>query len=694
MRGLNDNSTAYKLACELLDLTTDQPRKSPAPRQQPPERSRLHENPPTELNVTECQEALRAKPDAEGFLLTDRHLSPDIIDSRRLGYDVKTKRYTLPIYDADENLLDIRLYGPGQKAKVLPWCTGLDTGAVLFGYYEVKHESVLVFTEGEMDCLALCSVGIPAFAVTLGATKWPKVDPDLSEKIILVWGDRDEEGRKHNSVEPENCYRSGALEVYTVSWPEGEEKMDPTSYLQEGGTPKGLRALMDAATLVPKSIRANLTAALVAVSPHPTAAGASAERVEPRSENLLEQAIPRTGFLRTWLDYTTETTESPEQYCLAVGLALMAAAIGRQAYYVWGDTGLYPNIYVALLGRQGSPHKTTPVAMGRRLLNDCWPATTQTIDAPARIGKVIPWDMSVEGLVKGLDQSPQGIIIAGELSALFAVANRSYNQGMSALLADLYDAHDTHERLLKGSLTIIRKPAPTIIGATTLSWFAEQITQVDLHGGLLSRFLYFPAGGPAKKFPIRPKADQKKLNSLKRLLKEDVAGGLSGNCPMQFAPEPLEEYSAYYVADSTFPFEGQLEGFMTRLKISSVKLAMLYQQSACPGSATIELPAWRHSYALVQYLEQSAYRFIDRVGGDDETNRRRRVLAFIRRHPDGVAHSLVLNGIRNCNADQLRRDITTLEQSGLVTVTGEAHGTDTKKRRYLPVANTDVWEDE
>ena len=216
----------------------------------------LHPEAPTDRDVVACHAALLADGDRWTALLADRHLTPDIIDLRRLGYDVQTRRYTLPVYDGDQNLLDVRLYLLGHKPgqpKMLPWKKGLDTGAVLYGYEEIKHETVLVFTEGETDALALVAAGIPAFACTLGAGKWPRTDPDLTGKAVYLVGDRDKSGREHNAVQPANLYRSGAEQVFVVKWPEGEDDgMDPCAYFEQGQDADGFRALLAAAKLVPK----------------------------------------------------------------------------------------------------------------------------------------------------------------------------------------------------------------------------------------------------------------------------------------------------------------------------------------------------------------------------------------------------------------------------------------------------------
>ena len=405
----------------------------------------------------------------------------------------------------------------------------------------------------------------------------------------------------------------------------------------------------------------------------------------PARDDLLNAALPSMGFLANWLDYSTATTEAPKQFCFAVGLSVMATAIGRTAYLGWGDVRLYPNLYIALIGEQGRPRKTTAVTMGQTLISHCFPSIPETAESKARLGRVIPWDVSVEGLVEAYSQTPCGLTVAGELSALLAVTNRSYNIGMAQLLCSLFDCPYEHTRMLKSGLVVIPEPAPNIIGASTLVWLAEQTSQQALEGGLLSRFLYFFASRSGELKPLRPVADQKKFNSLKSFLMKTLLGSLNGGREMSFEPDALAAYENFYYELNEKPPEGALAGFFSRLTVSSIKLSMLYQLSNCPTCTEITLESWQYAEALIRYLQAGAEQFVGQAGASPDTQLRERILAKILAQP-GIKHSDLLNGIRGLSADDFKRHFATLQQAEKVTARGTIGGRGDDARSYWPGA--------
>lgn len=408
----------------------------------------------------------------------------------------------------------------------------------------------------------------------------------------------------------------------------------------------------------------------------------------PEADIPVEDALPTEGWLHDWIDYCGETTEAPTQYHLAVGLAVLAATVGRRCWLPWGDGKLFPNLYLALIGAQGRPRKSTAVSMGRDVLDRCFPSEhipvldkkgKPTGEMKLELGALIPWDASVEGLVGGLKSSPTGIMTPGELSQLLAIMGRSYNLGMAQLVADLYDAPPRYTRLLKKEFILIEDAAPSIVGASTLAWLTQQTDEIALQGGLLSRFAYFFAFRAGELKPFRPIADKRKANKLTKRVHElrDVLQkdprALSWEAGAEMA------YRTFYYQVMTDQPEGPLAGFLSRLAVTAIKCAMLYELAADPTSHAISPTAWDRAQGLATYLQEGARRFVTGATGDEYAKQREKVLAIIRAAP-GIARSTLMKNT-HLSAKQLDEALQTLGQSALVRGT-------TKKGRKGPDATT------
>jgi putative DNA primase/helicase len=120
----------------------------------------------------------------------------------------------------------------------------------LYRYPEVLDadlDSWLFVVEGEKDVNRLWDVGLVATCNAQGAGKWEdKFGEMLRGRRVAVIPDNDEPGRKHARAVAASC--SGkAADVRLVELPGLPDKGDVSDYLDAGGTPKRLLALVEAA---------------------------------------------------------------------------------------------------------------------------------------------------------------------------------------------------------------------------------------------------------------------------------------------------------------------------------------------------------------------------------------------------------------------------------------------------------------
>ena len=79
-----------------------------------------------------------------------------------------------------------------------------------------------------------------------------------------------------------------------------------------------------------------------------------------------------------------------------------------------------------------------------------------------------------------------------EFSSVLGLWQKDYMMGMRELVTDLYDPREEYTRqTMKGDKIVIKRPAITILASSTADWLRERLTEGDLRGGLMGRFLFF-----------------------------------------------------------------------------------------------------------------------------------------------------------------------------------------------------------
>lgn len=220
-----------------------------------PSRPHTEPSPIAEEVVQKLHEALLGEPKRLSFLIEEKGLTREIIERAKIGWEAKAGRYAIPVPypDGRKGYADIRRYlpnAPKTREKMLAWERGRGS-TKLYPWPWVCSEGELVLTEGEVDALNLIARGIPALTATNGKGKWPQEPPDLAGKTILVCGDADASGRKHNDTMPAKLYATGAAEVRIIEWPEGVPKGFDVSdfFAKQNGMPDDFRELMREAGL-------------------------------------------------------------------------------------------------------------------------------------------------------------------------------------------------------------------------------------------------------------------------------------------------------------------------------------------------------------------------------------------------------------------------------------------------------------
>ncbi len=211
--------------------------------------------PPTEKKVEKYHNALT--PELREKLFYSRGLNDETINKNKLGYNSKQDRISIPVYDAEGDLKNIRQHNSVLKPKTLN-TTGFGE-ARLYGVDKLakaQQGSLVALTEGELDSLLVTQkTGLLAVSPTNGCaafkSEWIKYFH--GHHVILVW-DCDQEGRKavRNLVLPafKKAIQSGDALSISVIWlfddDSNKDRKDFTDFIvKAGGTGDQLMEMIE-----------------------------------------------------------------------------------------------------------------------------------------------------------------------------------------------------------------------------------------------------------------------------------------------------------------------------------------------------------------------------------------------------------------------------------------------------------------
>lgn len=185
-------------------------------------------------------------------MLERRGLMPSTLSEWRIGYDPGRRRYTLPMFDKDGNLANLRLYDPhakGDNPKILPYAVGY--GTQLFNPAALENDEV-VLTEGEWDCIINEQHGVASVSHNGGANGF-KIEWAIAfkGKHVFICYDEDEQGRK-GAIRTARMIREVVAGVYIMNnLNTGKKSGDVTDFYLQGGSAKQFRQLVDEARELP-----------------------------------------------------------------------------------------------------------------------------------------------------------------------------------------------------------------------------------------------------------------------------------------------------------------------------------------------------------------------------------------------------------------------------------------------------------
>ena len=216
-------------------------------------------------------------------------------------------------------------------------------------------------------------------------------------------------------------------------------------------------------------------------------------------------------------------SESPAVYHRWTALSILGALLGRNVYLPFGNSEIYPNMYVMLMGSAGA-RKGTAINPGRKLLRAAG-YNTFAADAVSkemfladmgRKNDEIVEDLNLETLIE--DSPTETYVVAEEFNDFIGQGDLPFCTRLTKLWDNLDEFR--HPKL-HGKSVYIYKPTISILGANTQQNFAMAIPAEAIGNGFCSRFLFIHSEPSGKKitFPAQPSKEivDSLVNRLKKI---------------------------------------------------------------------------------------------------------------------------------------------------------------------------------
>jgi len=244
-------------------------------------------------------------------------------------------------------------------------------------------------------------------------------------------------------------------------------------------------------------------------------------------------------WLTGYLAYCNNT-EPPKSYHTWTGISVIAGALQRRVYTVWGHETIYPNEYIVLIGPSGKCRKGTAMTIGKNLLTEVGiPLASESITREALIRRM------KESVNTFTDPTSGEIKFHCSLTVMSDELSVFLGQGDIKFLADLtdwYDSRDNWRYETKGQgIDHIQGICFNMLGAYAPDWLQSILPQEAIGGGFTSRIIFIVEDRKGKVVPL-PTMTKEEFQLREDLINDlQIISNISGEYKYD------DEAKAYYV---------------------------------------------------------------------------------------------------------------------------------------------------
>jgi hypothetical protein len=195
------------------------------------------------------------------------------------------------------------------------------------------------------------------------------------------------------------------------------------------------------------------------------------------------------GFMNDYIEVVGRITDAREGAVLTAFLPVVAANIGNRVYMHNAGTRHFCNVWAAIIGPSTVSRKTTVINQAMKMLKPFKDSLKDLSPRERNEQDLELCRVTQARLYNLLSLNPNRLLLHMELSAWMLEMNKAYNAGMKQEITDMFDGKDRN--IAKVEIDEhIRRPAFSIVGATTEDWFFKELRELaDQRGGFLQRFI-------------------------------------------------------------------------------------------------------------------------------------------------------------------------------------------------------------
>jgi len=362
----------------------------------------------------------------------------------------------------------------------------------------------------------------------------------------------------------------------------------------------------------------------VAVAATPTRAATAASAIPVLPD------IAWRGLVGRYRDVVSPCTEAPDVFHLASFIAAVGCLIGRKAW-VCCPHRTYPNFYCLLVGKTANARKTTAYQFALDLFEQTQDVLYDPL--PKRLNGLA----SAEGLAfamlrKESQESHRVLCVEDEFRSLVTKGGQQAVANLIPKITELFNCPRAFEVNTRNNPILVRNPFLCLLAASTRAWFEQSLTQRDVSGGFLNRWLLFE-GEADRLLPTPPPVEERAWEDL--VLDVGCAIHDAGGF-YRFTTGADEFYTAFYT-EARREFDSEAT---SRTDLHARKLGLLYAILAHRNDGLIHVEDIESGVEVAKYCA----RVVEPIAACLEVSQQRsleeRLTAFLREHPGSEKRAL------------------------------------------------------
>lgn len=382
----------------------------------------------------------------------------------------------------------------------------------------------------------------------------------------------------------------------------------------------------------------------------------------------MELCVPKTGFIREYLQYALTTTDAAGWFHLGSILTALSVAAGNADYYAIMPDGRYSihglQMWSVLIGLSGT-RKSQSMDPAIRILRGADP------------NLIMPTDASEEALHDTLcARGGIGMIQRDELQTLFSQARRSYTQGLVGKLLESYKGGPISRDTKSGGMVSADRVRLSLLGAIPPSTLQHNTSREDWRTGFLPRFCFWGARRIRyMEFATSCAATEGRLSAW---LRDHVLGRSLRLVISYENAKVISDWYREHVEMRSHLVPDEVFSTLTRLQVKGLQIAALFAISRITDAnsdardISVELEDVICALNVIKLFHKTTLGLFTTVGSTTEATEENAMLRWLSNHPQSTVRQI--SEAAGMSTRQVNRLLIEFNAAGVVeSVFSSAH---------------------